>query len=141
MTPTVAATLPSPAPTKVGDTVQLSDGQFTIQVQQTKIAKDSTRESNTLRALVKTCNIGVEDSFMLSWDPWAAIGPDSENYPASSRTYDSDPTPEYPFAGDKNYPPGKCAKGWIVFEIANDAKIVAVEYANDVGDQASWLIG
>ena len=81
--------------------------------------------------LVKTC-VGAKKS-SLSWAPWSLETKDAASFPASDESYDTWPTPVYPFDGNRTFTPGECVKGWIEFYVTKGTKPVRVVYASDSG--------
>lgn len=121
----------------LGDVLNLSGGDVTIQVQ--KAEKWSSRDRPTaFRVMVRTCNATVKDGITISWSPWALAAADGSEYPASDVTMTDDPKPQYPFDGSRAYKVGQCARGWIMFDLSKGAKVAVVRYANEGGDVAEW---
>lgn len=88
--------------------------------------------------MVRACNISVTDGIAFSWLPWAVAGGDGSEYPASDVVMSDDPTPLYPFEGDRGYKVGQCARGWIMFDVPAKDAVTVVRYANSMGDVAEW---
>lgn len=131
---------PSPGtstPSRVGDTISLASGAVTVEVLDLKPLPKTDRSAQATGALVRTCNISMQDPITPAWSPWSLVTADGEQYKASNTAYGSDPKPRYPFAvGDRTLNRGDCAKGWVVFPTA--AKIATIEYDNDAGIHAEW---
>ena len=87
-----------------------------------------------------TCNVAAASGIELSWDTWVLLGPDSEEYPASGTRGSAEPAPVYPNSSGRLYKPGQCAKGWIVFDVPNGARLSGVRYMNSTGDSAQWRL-
>jgi hypothetical protein len=88
--------------------------------------------------LVKTCVL--RRSSTLSWSPWTIETADSAQFPSATEYYDTWPVPEYPFAGERVFKAGDCAKGWIEFYVGRKARIAQVVYAVDAGTHR-WRVG
>jgi hypothetical protein len=89
--------------------------------------------------LVKTCIDDPEGS-TLSWSPWTLVDSDSGLYEASGETYGDFLAPQYPFAGDRTFHEGQCAKGWIYFGVPKDSRLTQVTYANEAGETHTWRL-
>lgn len=123
-----------PTALKLGASVELSNA--TVVVQQSK--RITRPDGSAMAALVKLCLTGSSAS--LSWGPWSMADADSGIYPSSSSRYEDDPLPSYPFAEEREFQPGECAKGWVVFEVPESVEISHVVYANSEGDSAIWQV-
>ena len=122
-----------------GEVLDLN-GEVTITVLDSKRAKVNGHRGNQVLAMVKTCNVSAASGIELTWDTWVLLGPDSEEYPASTVRGNAEPTPAYPNASGRLYKPGQCAKGWVVFDVPNGAALSGVRYMNNQGDSAQWRL-
>lgn len=116
------------------------NGEVTITVLDSKRAKVNGHRGNQVLAMVKTCNVSAASGIELTWDTWVLLGPDSEEYPASTVRGNAEPTPAYPNGEGRLYKPGQCAKGWIVFDVPSGAQLSGVRYMNSLGDSAQWRV-
>lgn len=82
---------------------------------------------------VKQCG-GVPD-----YSSWSVADTDSGVYEATSTTYQDFPKPEFPFAADHLLSPGQCVHGWVMFPVAEDARIAAVTFSGG-GEQSTWKV-
>lgn len=138
----------SPSPTTTGSAGDFRapgevldlGGEITITVLDSKRAKVAGHRGNQVLVMAKTCNVAAASGIELSWDTWVLLGPDSEEYPASSTHGNAEPAPVYPNGSGRLYKPGQCAKGWIVFDVPNGAKLSGVRYMNSTGDSAQWRL-
>lgn len=138
--PAASATITPTQPAgtmKLGEILHLNGGDTTIQVQQAERWKSEDRPA-AFRAMVRACNISVTDGIAFSWLPWAVASDDGSEYPASDVVMSDDPTPLYPFEGDRGYKVGQCARGWIMFDVPAKDAVTVVRYANSMGDVAEW---
>lgn len=115
-------------------------GEVTITVLDSKRAKVAGHRGNQVLTMVKTCNVAAAAGIELTWDTWVLLGPDSEEYPASTTHGNAEPAPVYPNGEGRLYKPGQCAKGWIVFDVPNGAKLSGVRYMNSNGDSGQWRL-
>ena len=122
-----------------GEVLDLN-GEVTITVLDSKRAKVNGHRGNQVLAMVKTCNVSAASGIELTWDTWVLLGPDSEEYPASTVRGNAEPTPAYPNGEGRLYKPGQCAKGWIVFDVPSGAQLSGVRYMNSLGDSAQWRV-
>ncbi|MFT3861264.1 hypothetical protein [Micropruina sp.] len=122
-----------------GEVLDLN-GEVTITVLDSKRATVNGHRGNQVLAMVKTCNVSAASGIELTWDNWVLLGPDSEEYPASTVHGSSEPTPSYPNGEGRLYKPGQCAKGWIVFDVPSGAQLSGVRYMNSLGDSAQWRL-
>ena len=122
-----------------GEVLDLN-GEVTITVLDSKRAKVNGHRGNQVLAMVKTCNVSAASGIELTWDTWVLLGPDSEEYPASTVRGNAEPTPTYPNGEGRLYKPGQCAKGWIVFDVPSGAQLSGVRYMNSLGDSAQWRV-
>lgn len=138
----------SPSPTATGSAGDFRapgevldlGGEVTITVLDSKRAKVAGHRGNQVLVMAKTCNVAAASGIELSWDTWVLLGPDSEEYPASGTHGNAEPAPVYPNGSGRLYKPGQCAKGWIVFDVPNGAKLSGVRYMNSTGDSAQWRL-
>lgn len=122
-----------------GEVLDLN-GEVTITVLDSKRAKVNGHRGNQVLAMVKTCNVSAASGIELTWDTWVLLGPDSEEYPASTTRGSAEPTPVYPNGNGRLYKPGQCAKGWIVFDVPTGTQLSGVRYMNSNGDSAQWRL-
>lgn len=115
-------------------------GEVTVTVVDSKRAKVAGHRGNQVLVMAKTCNVAAASGIELSWDTWVLLGPDSEEYPASGTRGSAEPAPVYPNSSGRLYKPGQCAKGWIVFDVPNGARLSGVRYMNSTGDSAQWRL-
>lgn len=115
-------------------------GEVTITVLDSRRAKVAGHRGNQVLAMVKSCNVSAGAGIELSWDTWVLLGPDSEEYPASNTRGNAEPAPVYPNGSGRLYKPGQCAKGWVVFDIPNGARLSGVRYMNSTGDSGQWRL-
>ncbi|MFT4295768.1 MAG: hypothetical protein QM582_10190 [Micropruina sp.] len=115
-------------------------GEVTVTVLDSKRAKVSGHRSNQVLVMAKSCNVTAAAGIELTWDSWVLLGPDSEEYPASTTRGNSEPVPVYPNGSGRLYKPGQCAKGWIVFDVPTSAKLSGVRYMNSNGDSGQWRL-
>ena len=115
-------------------------GEVTLTVLDSKRAKVSGHRGNQVLVMVKSCNVAAAAGIELSWDTWVLLGPDSEEYPASTTHGTAEPAPVYPNGSGRLYKPGQCAKGWIVFDVPSGAKLSGVRYMNSGGDSGQWRL-
>ena len=142
---------PTPSPTSTpspgsagtfrapGEVLDLG-GEVTITVLDSRRAKVAGHRGNQVLTMVKSCNVSSAAGIELSWDTWVLLGPDSEEYPASTTRGNSEPAPVYPNSSGRLYKPGQCAKGWIVFDVPNGVKLSGVRYMNSNGDSGQWRL-
>lgn len=133
-TPGSAGTFRAP-----GEVLDLG-GEVTITVLDSRRAKVAGHRGNQVLTMVKSCNVSAAAGIELSWDTWVLLGPDSEEYPASTTRGSSEPAPVYPNSSGRLYKPGQCAKGWIVFDVPNGVKLSGVRYMNSNGDSGQWRL-
>lgn len=86
----------------------------------------------------KTCIL--KDKSTLSWSPWVLADKAAGQYPADDSTYDGFLTPQYPFSGTSVFSAGRCAEGWIYFEVPKATKLAAVDYGDEDGDSFEWKL-
>lgn len=122
-----------------GEVLDLA-GEVTTTVLDSKRAKVAGHRGNQVLTMVKTCNVNAAAGIELSWDDWVLLGPDSEEYPASTTQGNAEPAPVYPNGNGRLYKPGQCAKGWIVFDVPNGATLSGVRYMNGQGDSGQWRL-
>lgn len=122
-----------------GEVLDLN-GEVTITVLDSKRAKVNGHRGNQVLAMVKTCNVSAASGIELTWDTWVLLGPDSEEYPASTTKGNAEPSPVYPNGDGRLYKPGQCAKGWIVFDVPVGSALSGVRYMNDNGDSGQWRL-
>lgn len=125
---------------KPGETYRTENVTITVSKIQRSTKTKLSPDIKAAGALVKSCVLSVPgdaDHVAFTWDPWTAVGPDSESYPAAN--WQTVKTPEYPNDTDRGFDPGDCVKGWIVFDTSGD-QIVGVHYQNSVGEEADWSI-
>lgn len=122
-----------------GEVLDLS-GEVTITVLDSKRAKVSGHRNSQVLVMAKTCNTNAQAGIELTWDTWVLLGPDSEEYPASTVKGTNEPAPVYPNGNGRLYKPGQCAKGWIVFDVPNGSQLSGVRYMNSTGDSAQWRL-
>ncbi|MFT4218114.1 MAG: hypothetical protein QM619_13160 [Micropruina sp.] len=122
-----------------GEVLDLN-GEVTITVLDSKRAKISGHRASQVLVMAKTCNVAAIAGIELTWDSWVLLGPDSEEYPASTTHGNAEPVPVYPNGSGRLYKPGQCAKGWIVFDVPTDAKLSGVRYMNSNGDSGQWRL-
>ncbi|MFT3832295.1 MAG: hypothetical protein QM711_03090 [Micropruina sp.] len=140
-----ATPTPSPSPGSAGtfrapgEVLDLG-GEVTITVLDSRRAKVAGHRGNQVLTMVKSCNVSAAAGIELSWDTWVLLGPDSEEYPASTTRGNSEPAPVYPNSSGRLYKPGQCAKGWIVFDVPNGVKLSGVRYMNSNGDSGQWRL-
>lgn len=142
-----ATPTPSPTPTPgsagtfraPGEVLDLG-GEVTITVLDSRRAKVAGHRGSQVLTMVKSCNVAASAGIELSWDTWVLLGPDSEEYPASTTHGTAEPAPVYPNSSGRLYKPGQCAKGWIVFDAPNGAKLSGVRYMNSNGDSGQWRL-
>ncbi len=115
-------------------------GELTTTALDSKRAKIAGHRGNQVQVMVKTCNVAAASGVELVWDNWVLLGPDSEEYPASTTKGNAEPAPVYPNGNGRLYKPGQCAKGWIVFDVPNGAALSGVRYMNSNGDSAQWRL-
>ncbi|MFT3969790.1 MAG: hypothetical protein QM695_05780 [Micropruina sp.] len=137
---------PSPTPSgsagdfrAPGEVLDLG-GEVTITVLDSRRAKVAGHRGNQVLTMVKTCNVAAASGIELDWDTWVLLGPDSEEYPASTTHGNAEPAPIYPNSSGRLYKPGQCAKGWIVFDVPSSAKLSGVRYMNSNGDSGQWRL-
>lgn len=133
-----ASPVPVSAALKIGQTFHANSVDITVVSLKGSTNTKLSPDYKIGGALVKSCITSIPaDSEYISftWDPWTAIGPDSEQYPPGN--WQTIKTPEYPNDDSKVFGVGDCVKGWIVFD-NNGAALSAVKYANSSGDQATW---
>lgn len=122
-----------------GEVLDLN-GEVTVTVLDSKRAKVAGHRGNQVLAMVKTCNVNAASGIELTWDSWVLLGPDSEEYPASTVRGNAEPSPVYPNGAGRLYKPGQCAKGWIVFDVPSGSNLSGVRYMNSTGDSAQWRV-
>jgi len=122
-----------------GEVLDLA-GEVTITVLDSKRAKVAGHRGTQVLAMVKSCNVAAASGIELTWDTWVLLGPDSEEYPASTVRGTAEPAPVYPNGNGRLYKPGQCAKGWVVFDVPNGAALSGVRYINSNGDSAQWRL-
>ena len=122
-----------------GEVLDLN-GEVTITVLDSRRAKVAGHRGNQVVAMIKTCNVSAASGIELSWDTWVLLGPDSEEYPASTVRGNAEPAPVYPNGAGRLYKPGQCAKGWIVFDVPPGSNLSGVRYMNSAGDSAQWRV-
>lgn len=124
---------PAPLELRLGEVATL--GVVTLQPSE---VKEHARPNGPARAvLVKAC--ATTEAITPSWLPWTLVGDDSGTYPASGATYGDDPRPQYPFDGGV-VEIGKCAKGWIMFDMPVGVKLMELRYVNQVGERVTWSL-
>lgn len=144
--PDVAASDDSQTPTpepvsadlKVGQTFHANSVDITVLSIKSSTMTKLSPDHKIGGALVKSCVRSIpagSEYVSFSWDPWMAIGPDSEQYPPGN--WQTIKTPEYPNDESKYFRVDDCAKGWIVFD-NNGSTLSSVTYLNSSGDQATW---
>ena len=115
-------------------------GEVTTTVLDSKRAKVAGHRGNQVLVMVKTCNVAAASGIELTWDNWVLLGPDSEEYPASTTKGSAEPSPVYPNGDGRLYKPGQCAKGYIVFDVPNGAQLSGVRFMNGNGDSGQWRL-
>src|SRR6478735_9437590 len=115
-------------------------GEVTTTALDSKRAKVPGHRGSQVQVMVKTCNVAAASGIELTWDDWVLLGPDSEEYPASTTKGVAEPSPVYPNGNGRLYKPGQCAKGWIVFDVPNGAALSGVRYMHANGDSGQWRL-
>ena len=115
-------------------------GEVQITVLDSRRAKVAGHRGNQVLTMVKSCNVSSAAGIELSCDTWVLLGPDSEEYPASTTRGNSEPAPVYPNSSGRLYKPGQCAKGWVVFDVPNGVKLSGVRYMNSNGESGQWRL-
>lgn len=122
-----------------GEVLDLN-GEVTITALDSKRAKVAGHRNSQVLVMAKTCNTNAQAGIELTWDTWVLLGPDSEEYPASTVKGTNEPAPVYPNGNGRLYKPGQCAKGWIVFDVPTGSQLSGVRYMNSTGDSAQWRL-
>ena len=139
MSPTATTTGSAGEFRSPGELLDLN-GEVTITVLDSKRAKVAGHRNSQVLVMAKTCNTNAQAGIELTWDTWVLLGPDSEEYPASTVKGSNEPAPVYPNANGRLYKPGQCAKGWIVFDVPTGSQLSGVRYMNSTGDSAQWRL-
>lgn len=144
----------SPAPTPIedpvyalGDEVDLTVVKVTVLEYKKGISDGGSPPDNGLRldgALLRVCNVSYEEDDSGSGhltDPFAFSLVDGDD--GSYDLYDLTPSPApQPQFGDfKVLAAGKCTKGWMAFDLPQDAKPVKITYGPDNDEAAAWVLG
>lgn len=122
---------------KLGQTVTLPDDSADVTVFGYRQPIDSVRGLNPgmvwSAAEVRVCLSKVlSEQVRVSEEPWTLVYPDGGIYEPTKITYRDFPAPEYPKGDGRTTLPGRCVRGWIVFQTPKEEKPQYVEYAPDL---------
>ncbi|CCH76143.1 exported hypothetical protein [Nostocoides japonicum T1-X7] len=134
-----ASTTTAAAPLAVGTAYTTVDGSVSFTVEKVKSVAAPPLDGEEAPpqlggALVKGCVASGDGR--LTWDAWTATDPAGIRFYHYGPANDL-PKPQFPAATSDPLPVGKCATGWIYFELITGATIARVTYANGP-ETASW---
>lgn len=137
VTATPSSTTKAANASKLGKLYEFEAG-FTLQVTDIKQLPQGEHELPLWGAMTKFC--AEADNLAASWMPWMLADEDGGQYPPAGTVWGDDPVPQYPNDPERLIASGKCAKGWIFFEVPKGTKVAEVVYSNSVGDHADWPV-
>jgi hypothetical protein len=140
---TTTSTAPAATPLSLHTAYVATDGSVTLTVQAIKsiaFPSDQSSESDsppqTGGALVRGCVISGDGRF--TWDAWTAIDAAGVAYFHFGPTGDQ-PKPKFPAVTSDPLAVGRCATGWVYFDLAKGAHITRVTWTSGT-DSASWKV-
>lgn len=134
-TPRITASTASAS--KLGKTFAFQPG-FTLQVTEIKQLPQGEHDQPLWGVMTKFCS--KSENLAPSWMPWVLADEEGGQYPPSGTVWGNDPVPQYPNDSERVIASGKCAKGWIFFEVPKGTKVAEVVYSNEAGDKADWPV-
>lgn len=136
----------SATPVALGDEVDLTALKVTVfdYKKDLKGADGSTPEEGNRwdAALVKACNVSLTEDdgrdLIANFDVWGLNDSDDGRFGELDLT--PSPAPEPQWQSFKKLNAGQCAKGWVVFDLPDDAAPTSVVYSFNSEDQATWAL-
>ncbi|MFI7632415.1 hypothetical protein [Microbispora rosea] len=147
---TPAAAKPSPAEPRVGATQLSNDGQTKIRVTLLHVRQPMRsivpglpqRKSVEYAGLeVRACLVSTTDTreIVLGWFPWSVTTTDDTVVEEMSE-WSNDWWNEPLYPTDHVVKPGRCARGWIPFEVPRGTRLAYVSYQPEGANLVEWKV-